>query len=133
MSVVYAAAFLPEESRATLLAAFPPKHPKVLAHHVTLAFKPSKAELEILPMGQLIKLRVVGYAADGFGQAVVVEPQGAISKNAIPHITISVDKKSPVYSNEMLSKGHESIIPFEIYARVGVFTDSGQTLYDIQE
>ena len=130
MPVVYAGAFLPEESRAALISAFPPKHPKVLAHHMTIAFKPSDEEMDMLPLGQLIKLRVVGHAVDGFGQAVVVEPVGVVSKNAVPHITISVDKKSPVYSNELLARGYEPVMPFEIYARVGPFMDDGSVVYE---
>lgn len=131
MAVVYAGAFLPEESRAALLSAFPAKHPKVLAHHMTIAFKPTEDEIAGLPLGQLIKLRVVGHAADEYGQAVAVEPVGVVSKNAAPHITISVDKKSPVYSNELLAKGYEKVIPFEIYARVGLFMDGGQIVYEL--
>jgi hypothetical protein len=132
MGIVYAGAFLPEESRAALLSAFPAKHPKALAHHMTIAFKPTEDEVSGLPLGQLIKLRVVGYAEDEFGQAVAVDPMGVLSKNAVPHITISVDKKSPVYSNELLARGYESVIPFEIYARVGLFMDDGQIRYEIQ-
>jgi hypothetical protein len=56
---------------------------------------------------------------------------GVVSNHAIPHITISVDKKSTVYSNELLAKGYESIIPFEVYARVGLFTDGGQVRYEL--
>ena len=130
MAVVYAGAFLPEESRAALLSAFPAKHPKVLAHHMTIAFKPTDDEIAALPLGQLIKLRVVGYAEDEYGQAIAAEPVGVVSKNAIPHVTISVDKKSPVYSNELLASGCEQVIPFEIYARVGLFMDSGQIVYE---
>lgn len=131
MAVVYAGAFLPEESRATLLSAFPALHPKVLAHHMTIAFKPSEEEISGLPLGQLIKLRVIGHAKDEYGQAVAVEPMGVISKNAIPHITISVDKKSPVYSNELLARGYESVIPFELYARVGLFMDGGNIEFEL--
>lgn len=130
MVIIYSGAFLPEESRSALLAAFPAKHPKILAHHMTIAFKPSDDDVQSLPLGQLIKLSVVGYAEDEFGQAVVVQPHGVASRNAIPHITISVDKKSPVYSNELLAKGYQTVIPFEIYARVGLFTDGGRVSYE---
>jgi hypothetical protein len=110
--------------------AFIPKHPKVYAHHMTVEFNPSDEAIESLPLGQLVKLRVVGYAADEFGQAVVVEPIGVTSKNTIPHITISVNKKSPVYSNELLGKGYEPVLSFEIYGRVGLFTDDGRVVYE---
>jgi hypothetical protein len=40
MAVIYAGAFLPEESRAAILSALPPKHPKVFAHHMTINFNP---------------------------------------------------------------------------------------------
>jgi len=37
---IYTAIFLTEEAKEALLRAFPPLHPKVAGHHVTLVFKP---------------------------------------------------------------------------------------------
>ena len=46
------AVYLDEESRATLLRAFPPRHASVFADHVTLCYQPSAVVLSACPVGE---------------------------------------------------------------------------------
>ena len=83
---------------------------KTWAHHMTLKFKPPAEELEATPVGEKVKLKVVGWAADDKGQAVLVEPEGIASANKHPHVTISTAPGTgPVYSNDLLAKGHNRV------------------------
>jgi Fungal tRNA ligase phosphodiesterase domain len=110
-SVTYTGVFLDEASHHALLEWWK-KHtdapilPKIWAHHMTMKFKPTPEELEATPLGEKVKLRVIGWAADEKGQAVLVEPEGVASANAHPHITIATAPGTgPVYSNDLLAKG----------------------------
>lgn len=85
---------------------------KPFAHHMTIKFKPSDEDVANYSsmIGQNFELKVVGYAEDEKGQAVLVEPQGISSTNSNPHITIScADGVTPVYSNELLSLGSQPV------------------------
>lgn len=129
LKVVYTGAFLGEESREALLATFPPVHAKPIAHHMTIAFGPSSDEVSATPVGEEVDLTIVGVAEDEKAQAVVVE--SPLSKNAIPHITISVaDGVSPVYPNELLAKGYRRLAtPVSVRARVGAFA-KGRPMFE---
>jgi len=94
--------------RAALLAAFPPVHERKIADHMTVAFKPTPAELASFVPGMRVSLIVTGYAEDEKGQAVLVE--GYPSRNAFPHITVSVSQDTkPVYSNQLMEAGYEEL------------------------
>lgn len=95
----YTALFVdnPEE----LLKLFPPKHPKVFAHHSTNQYKPSN--IENLEIGKKSVLKIIGQASDNKCYALLVE--NPKSENKFPHITISCSEDtSPVYSNQLLEK-----------------------------
>ncbi len=108
--IAYTGVFLDTPSQGALLRWFEqttgrPLLEKTHAHHMTIQFKPSPEDIEMLPLGQTVKLRVVGWAADETAQAVVVEPE-IPSKKAVPHITVSTDAgTSPAYSNDLLALG----------------------------
>jgi tRNA nucleotidyltransferase/poly(A) polymerase len=107
--IVYAAVFLDDESREALLAWWqehmPPLLPKLYAHHMTIAFKPSPEVLVLLPIGAPTALHVVGWGYDGQAQAVVVQAD-IPSANPVPHVTVATaDGVSPSHSNEMLGGG----------------------------
>lgn len=96
-------AVLTPESRSRLLAAVPPVHPVVYAHHVTTAFDPDPETLERYRAfdGQRIKVPVTAVAVDDKAQAVLV---GVKSENEYPHITISVaEGVKPRYSNDLFT------------------------------
>lgn len=105
---VYIGIFLTPQSKSKLLKAFPPAHKDLHGDHVTLIFKPSEEELEKFEIGKTVRFQVSGYAVDEKGQAVAVNLPSdlrSLSKNKIPHVTISVAPGTkPVYSNELLER-----------------------------
>lgn len=110
-SCAYIGAFLDVEATWRLLAAFPPRHATVHAHHVTLAFKPRLADwVRLGPrIGEEISIGLAYEAADDLGQAVrVVFGSAQIRcENTYPHITISTAPGvKPVYSNDLLAQAH---------------------------
>lgn len=83
---------------------------KVHAHHMTIKFKPTAEEIEQTPSGKKVHLKVIGWAADEKGQAVLVEPEGLASANKHPHVTISTAPGvNPAYSNDLLAKGSNRV------------------------
>jgi hypothetical protein len=123
---VYTAIFLDEPSKDALLKAFPPIHPKVFGHHVTLAFKPGPELIKAFEplLEKVVEFEVVGEASDDKGQAVKVtlpEPYNAPSLGQLHHVTISC-VSSPVYSNELLKKGWGVVAPIRLKGTVRHFT-----------
>jgi len=105
-------------------------HEKHFRHHMTIKFKPSEEEVVSLPIGEDVKLKVIGYAADDKGQAVMVS--GVSSSNSIPHITVSTaEGTSPVYSNELLGLGITEVDGPELDARIG-FHNGKEARYDFE-
>lgn len=97
--------------------------PKHYAHHMTIKFAPSDAELAQLPIGAEVYLEIVGYVDDGHVQAVVVHPHGVKSKNPIPHVTVATDGTPPAKANDLLKNGFTPLGGPKIVARVGMFID----------
>ena len=79
-------------------------HSRVYSHHCTLAFKPDKVDLSKWEEGSLVELQVIGVASDDKGQAILVSLP-VYCNNESPHITVSCEGVSPVYSNELLKHG----------------------------
>jgi hypothetical protein len=76
---------------------------------MTLKFDPSPGEALSFPLGEAGVLKVVGYAADAKGQAVLVR-SSVISHNPHPHVTMAVAPGvSAAYSNDLLARGHLSV------------------------
>lgn len=110
---IYTAIFLDDTSKDTLLKAFPPIHPKVFGHHVTLAFKPTADLVRAYEpfLDKVVAFDVIAEALDDKGQAVKVRVPGplhALWEKQEHHITISC-VSSPVYSNELLAKGSKAL------------------------
>ena len=97
--------------------------PKRVAHHCTLRFRPTEAELAEYELGQATTLRVVGFAHDAGIQAVVVELAGDMrSANAVPHVTVATDGVTPpVRANDLLSAGFTPVDGPVLTGRVGIF------------
>lgn len=110
-SPTYTGIFLDDGSKRRLLSWWKysvrqPLLPILYADHVTLKFRPSKADLERTPIGENALVQVVGWAADEKGQAVLVRPS-IKSTNPHPHVTVACEKGvSPVYSNTLLAQGY---------------------------
>jgi hypothetical protein len=102
---------------------------KKISHHMTIKFKPSPEDLSELTLGQEVGLRVVGWVDDGTIQAVAVEPEGVVSHNRIPHVTVATDGvTSPVKSNTLLEEGFTRIQGPTLKGRIGVF-DGKQDIF----
>tara|TARA_R110002153_G_scaffold97567_3_gene232310 strand:+ start:99 stop:551 length:453 start_codon:yes stop_codon:yes gene_type:complete len=106
--IIYSALFLDSPTQQSLLRWWEsqegttPLHNKVLAHHCTIAFKPSQEDVEALPLGKEIAMRVVGYGQDEKAQAIFVTITGLRSNNAKPHITMAISSSgSAKDSNEL--------------------------------
>lgn len=122
---IYTAIFLDEESREVLLKAFPPVHPKVFAHHVTLAFKPTPVLVKVFEqyLGHEVAFDVVGVTADVMGQAVKVsvpKPYGDLWPQ-VHHVTISCTG-TPGYSNTLMALGWEKVPPIKLKGILKHFT-----------
>jgi hypothetical protein len=88
--------------REALLARFPPRYPRVVAHHVTLKFGDREAERP----GE-VGAEIVGEADDGAGvQALVVAIDGATGRpdGGTFHVTWSLgDGREARESNEVIA------------------------------
>lgn len=86
---------------------------KRYAHHLTLRFKPSQDDIDLLSasFGGVVELHTIGFAADSQAQALAVSLDPALREhcaNEHPHITVATDGLTPPrYSNELLAK-HEA-------------------------
>ena len=103
------AVVLDSESQRSLLAWWSqglgkPFLEDVKAHHMTVWYNPP--EDREFPIGLRVSLKVVGWAADELGQAVVVRSPEVLSHNLNPHVTVSVSPGTgAVYSNKLLTRG----------------------------
>ena len=111
----YAAVFLDEASQLKLVewwevALAIPLLPIRYAHHMTIKYDPSEMDILEVEIGLLTSMRVVGYASDACGQAVLVQPQ-VQCYNKYPHITVATAPEvGPVYSNELLEKTFRRVV-----------------------
>jgi hypothetical protein len=115
--MAYTAFVLSEASRALVLAAFPPKFPDVVAHHVTDTFGVPFVSGYTPPPSVV---EVVGYSCDESLECLVVEVNGAAKRGdgKLYHITLSLDRNAgrrPVQSNVLLEeKGFVIVPPFAL-------------------
>lgn len=138
--VLYTGVFLTPASQRRLLQEVGQAHSQLFAHHMTIWVKNDggSPQLEDLPLGQKVSLRVVDYVADDEAQAVVVEPPSiARPRNGrIPHITIStIAGTPPSYSNRLIAdrdRGTPRPDVSEIEGLVG-WWDGKQARYDFPE
>lgn len=108
--VSYVGIFLDAASKSRLGDEYTLAHDKPKAEHVTLGFKLTP-EFEAL-VGMPVRLKVVGYAEDDLGQAVVVDLPSDVpfKKKGVPHVTISHDGSvGPKYSNDLIAGGYERV------------------------
>ena len=101
--IIYTAYFVmyPEK----LLHIFPPKHTKIFAHHLTIAFKPNS--LENIEIGKKSILKIIGRVFDEKGDALLVKTDKSNKK--YPHITISCNQFiDPIYSDEMIERAFKN-------------------------
>lgn len=107
----YTAYVLTDSARNALLEKFPPKYPKVIAHHVTVQFGVPQGT----PAPAPAVVKVIGYADSGDGiEALVVSVNGSTERpdGSRYHITWSLDPAvyRPVDSNALLASGKYTIM-----------------------
>jgi hypothetical protein len=105
---LFVAVVLDDESRERLVSWFPAGLlMKTIAHHMTVKFKPSEADLAELNLGEQIQLQVIGWADNGHIQAVAVTASPRLPcANAVPHVTVATDGRTPPkFSNDLLEQG----------------------------
>ena len=79
--------------------------------HLTLKFMPTQDEVERLPFGKKVRMKLIGYSEHEFVQCFLVdildESVGRLGQNEWPHITVSYNQKwcGPQYSNNVLEDG----------------------------
>lgn len=133
---IYSAVFLTPESQEALLNWWPyDLLSKKFAHHMTIKFKPSPEDILSLPLGKEVELKIIGLAVDEKGQAVAVDSDLPVD-NAIPHITISTDGTSPVYSNELLASEMVYVDPETqppVLSGIVGFFDGKNVRYDLTD
>lgn len=95
--IVYAGIFIDDTTKASLIRWWGqqegtnPLHGKELVHHLTIAFKPSQEEIENMPLGKPVKMKIIGYGQDEKAQAVFIQLESGIrSNNRNPHITMAI-------------------------------------------
>ena len=94
-------------------------YPTIYAHHLTLAYRPSRTVWEKYQdlIGKKIVLHVTGLLIDSKAQAAIVT--GCPSENEHPHITIScAEGIPPKYSNELMQIKEITPISIELDAEV---------------
>jgi hypothetical protein len=117
---VYIGVFLEPSERKRLLNLFPAKHKNIFADHITLAYKPTPEDVGRYELGKEISFSVIGEASDAKGHAVVTDIN--VGENEISHITISTSEDTkPVYSNELLKRGHKKIAPVVFRGKIGAW------------
>ncbi len=122
---MYIAFEIDDQTRNQLFNRFPPRFPKVLAHHITYNSRAKKdSELPEQPK----TMEVVGYATDGESiEALVVAIDGDVKRadGKTYHITWSLDPeqgRKPVHSNDLIdSNGYEQVKPINIAATAKLF------------
>jgi len=106
----YIAFVLDDNTKARILAAFPPKFPDVYAHHVTIIFgnnEPSETMIEAYNLiFNIGNIKVVGYVRNDKIEALMVSINDTNLRldDKIYHLTLSLDKANgakPVQSNEL--------------------------------
>jgi hypothetical protein len=106
---------LDNSSHQKLLNRFPPKYPRIAAHHVTYYY----GSTPYLGMPDISKIKVIGYACDDYIEAAVCEVAGELKSpdGRVFHITISYDpkKRESKDSNKLLFSGNwKKVTPFTI-------------------
>lgn len=118
------AVVLDQESQQLLLAWWAlairkPLHEGVRAHHMTVWYNPPE-DLDF-PIGLRTSVKVIGWAADDRGQAVLVTSKDLSSHNLNAHVTVAVAPgTSAAYSNDLLARGWSLVDGPRLHGKVKV-------------
>lgn len=131
---IYTGIFLDNDD---IYSHFPSKLSVQVGHpHVTLVYRGGVESAHEEFLGEMVKVRVVGYGNDGKNEGLKVELvaenpelQNLCNTVEVPHVTLSTSRDSKNRNTKHLK--FESIDePIEFVGRYGVFTRSGLVLYN---
>ncbi|CCI42178.1 unnamed protein product [Albugo candida] len=112
-NVLYVCLFLPQQERNKIIDTFPPKFRRVLAHHVTLFYNPTREYLRSVNFGSNHIIQAVNICSDVRAHVLKVEldpSSDLLLRQKYPHITYSLAPKvRPVYSGALLKMIDESV------------------------
>ena len=129
---IYTGIFLDNDQIYSL---FPPKLSVRPSHlHVTLSFRGGIESAHEEFLGEIVKIRAVGYANNGKNEGLKVELEASNPKLQklcdaveVPHITLSANRESQMKDTKLLD--FEPLEkPTEFTGRYGVVTRAGLTL-----
>ena len=162
---VFTAAFLTESGKETLREWWAahvqtPFLQNKYMEHMTIKYRPDPEEVTSISIGEEVSLKVIGYAEDEMGQAVLISTLSGVHRahSGLDHITVSTGfhpnseelslegapkPVRPAYSKELLSsEDNVNLTPDgpTLTARIG-FSDSSKnirydfdgTIYDTEE
>lgn len=96
VKIIYSGVFLTPKSRSELLEKFPINYNNMYADHVTIEYEPSEYSVRGLPIGEMVEIKVTGYAKDDNVTAVK-----CIVLDRERHITLSTKPGiNPAESND---------------------------------
>lgn len=116
---------------------FPPKLFTRIGHpHVTLIYRGGLESAHEEFLGEIVKVRVIGYGNDGKNEGLQVELESTnpelqkiCNEVEVPHITLSISRDSKNrYTKNLAFKPVDK--PVELVGRYGVFTRAGLVLYN---
>lgn len=106
--IVYEALFVDNTSK--LKQMFPPVHPNVFYHHMTIAFAPKELKYPE-NLGQKVRLEIIGRITTDKVDALLVN--SSMSSNKYPHITLSTaEGVKPFESNKAFEESPDKIKRF---------------------
>jgi len=132
---IYSGVFLKldDGERQSLLSRFGRLHPTAHLHHLTIKFRPHWDEVRALPLGQEVKLKVIGQLDTDEVQVFVIDPDSLPCEcaNEVPHITVTTASGvPPLYSNDALkNNGWCEVDEFFVTGHVGASLSDGRIIH----
>jgi hypothetical protein len=124
---------LDDGERQSLLSRFGRLHPTAHLHHLTIKFRPQWDEVRALPLGQEVKLKVIGQLDTDEVQVFVIDPDSLPCEcaNEVPHITVATARDvPPSYSNHALKDGDwGEVDEFFVTGHVGASLSDGRIIH----
>ena len=120
LNIIYTGIFV---EKNVLMEKYPPVHPNVFYHHVTIEFKPK--ESSNVPFGEKTELKIIGRLTTDKVDLLLVECP--LSKNEYPRITLSTAEGiKPFMSNSEVMNNINKIekLNDSVYGVYGFFDGS---------
>jgi len=111
---VYSAVFVDQDQLRERMKIDSKKYPNQenMAHHSTIQFKPTMEEVDALPIGTTLDMKIIGRLQTDKVDVLIVD--NPYSKNTHPHITLATAKGvKAVASNKEIAENYTKIQPLE--------------------